>query len=44
MNNPRKGFDDDGNRYPEPTLPPTHDSYRESIHSKDGDCRRTIDV
>ena len=22
MNNPQKGFDDDGNRYPEPTLPP----------------------
>jgi len=21
MNNPQKGFDDDGNRYPEPTLP-----------------------
>ena len=22
MNNTQKGFDDDGNRYPEPTLPP----------------------
>ena len=22
MNNPETGFDDDGNRYPEPTLPP----------------------
>jgi len=22
MNSPQKGFDDDGNRYPEPTLPP----------------------
>ena len=22
MNNPQKGFDDDGKRYPEPTLPP----------------------
>jgi len=22
MNNPQKGFDDEGNRYPEPTLPP----------------------
>ncbi len=22
MNNPEIGFDDDGNRYPEPTLPP----------------------
>jgi len=22
MNNPQKGFDDDGNRYPESTLPP----------------------
>ena len=22
MGNPEKGFDDDGNRYPEPTLPP----------------------
>jgi hypothetical protein len=22
MNNPQKGFDDDGNIYPEPTLPP----------------------